>query len=276
MLTMPTHGNTLQTALSAIAQDLRQGQGGYVCLANVHMCMEAYDDPAFASVLQQARYVLADGRPIFWAQKLLGAGDVAQIRGFDLVLAICQMAAAQGLRLGLYGGLNQTLLQQLEQQLCQRFPALNIVYSYAPPFFSGPLPLDTQALAVIKQQQVQILLVGLGCPKQERWMAMHQAQMAMPFSSVSAADSQTITASQTQAVPALPLMFGVGAAFDYLAGSKRHAPTWLQTFGFEWLYRLLLEPQRLTGRYLKHNPRFIFHFGWQWIRSKIKSGAVVS
>jgi N-acetylglucosaminyldiphosphoundecaprenol N-acetyl-beta-D-mannosaminyltransferase len=276
VLTMPTHGYTLQTALSAIAQDLRQGQGGYVCLANVHMCMEAYDDPAFAEVLQHARYVLADGRPIFWAQKLLGAADVAQIRGFDLVLAICEMAAAQGLRLGLYGGLDQAVLQQLEQQLCQRFPALNIVYSYAPPYFSGPLPLDTPALALIKQQQVQILLVGLGCPKQERWMAMHQAHMALPSSSLCAAEHLALSAKQSQAEPALPLMFGVGAAFDYLAGSKRHAPTWLQTFGLEWLYRLLLEPQRLTGRYLKHNPRFILHFGWQWIRSKIKGVSVVS
>lgn len=250
MLTLPTHGTTLADALNAIGQNIQQSSGGYVCLANVHMCMEAYDDPAFAQLLRQAQLVLADGRPIYWAQKLSGCRQATQIRGYDLVLALCEKAATEGLRLGLYGGSNQQLLLQLQQQLCRLFPALNIVYSYAPPYFPAELPVDELALQLIQQQQVQILLVGLGCPKQERWMALHQAHWP--------ADA-----------PA-PLMFGVGAAFDYLAGSKPHAPKLLQQFGLEWLYRLLLEPQRLSGRYLKHNPRFILHFGWQWIRSKIK------
>lgn len=250
MLTLPTHGTTLADALNAIGQNIQQSSGGYVCLANVHMCMEAYDDPAFAQLLRQAQLVLADGRPIYWAQKLSGCRQATQIRGYDLVLALCEKAATEGLRLGLYGGSNQQLLLQLQQQLCRLFPALNIVYSYAPLYFPAELPVDELALQLIQQQQVQILLVGLGCPKQERWMALHQAHWP--------ADT------------AAPLMFGVGAAFDYLAGSKPHAPKLLQQLGLEWLYRLLLEPQRLSGRYLKHNPRFILHFGWQWIRSKIK------
>lgn len=250
VLTLPTHGTTLADALNAIGQNIQQSSGGYVCLANVHMCMEAYDDPAFAQLLRQAQLVLADGRPIYWAQKLSGCRQATQIRGYDLVLALCEKAATEGLRLGLYGGSNQQLLLQLQQQLCRLFPALNIVYSYAPLYFPAELPVDELALQLIQQQQVQILLVGLGCPKQERWMALHQAHWP--------ADT------------AAPLMFGVGAAFDYLAGSKPHAPKLLQQLGLEWLYRLLLEPQRLSGRYLKHNPRFILHFGWQWIRSKIK------
>ncbi len=250
VLTLPTHGTTLAGALTAIGQQIQQSSGGYVCLANVHMCMEAYDDPAFAQLLRQAQLVLADGRPIYWAQKLSGCQQASQIRGYDLVLALCEKAAAEGLRLGLYGGSNQQLLLQLQQQLCRRFPALNIVYSYAPPYFPAELPVDELALQMMQQQQVQILLVGLGCPKQERWMALHQAHWPADVPS--------------------PLMFGVGAAFDYLAGSKPHAPKLLQQLGLEWLYRLLLEPQRLSGRYLKHNPRFILHFGWQWIRSKIK------
>lgn len=255
MLSLPTHGTTLAGALTAIGQNLQQAAGGYVCLANVHMCMEAYDDPAFAGILRQAQLVLADGRPIYWAQRLSGCQQAAQIRGYDLVLALCEKAAAEGLRVGFYGGSNQQLLLQLEQELCRRFPALNIVYSYAPPYFPAELPVDELALQLIQQQQVQILLVGLGCPKQERWMALHQAHWP------------TLS---TELQRTAPLMFGVGAAFDYLAGSKSHAPKLLQQLGLEWLYRLSLEPKRLSGRYLKHNPRFILHFGWQWIRSKIK------
>jgi N-acetylglucosaminyldiphosphoundecaprenol N-acetyl-beta-D-mannosaminyltransferase len=259
---MPTHGYTLNAALAAIEQDIRQGRGGYVCLANVHMCMEAFDDANFSAIMQNARYVLADGRPIFWGQKLLGATEVEQIRGFDLVVALCEKAASNGFNIGLYGGSDQQLLAKLQQQLCQRFPTLNIVYSYAPPFFTGELPIDEQALQVIAQQQVQILLVGLGCPKQERWMALHHQQ---------------IIAQQAakQSLGASPMMFGVGAAFDFLSGSKNHAPTWMQKAGLEWLHRLAFEPQRLGWRYLKHNPRFILHFGWQWIRCKIKPSAVV-
>lgn len=258
---MPTHGYTLAAALAAIEQDIGQGQGGYVCLANVHMCMEAYDDVNFNAVLQQARYVFADGRPIYWGQKLFGASQVEQIRGYDLVLALCESAAKNGYRLGLYGGADPQLLTQLTEHLCQRFPTLNIVYSYAPPFFHPPLPLDTQALQVIAAQQVQILLVGLGCPKQERWMALHSQQLRQ--------------LQAQQAVTSIPLMFGVGAAFDFLSGRKKHAPIWLQKAGLEWLHRLAYEPLRLSGRYLKHNPRFILHFGWQWIRCKIKPSAVV-
>lgn len=250
MLSLPTHGTTLAGALTAIGQNLQQSTGGYVCLANVHMCMEAYDDPAFARILTQAQLVLADGRPIYWAQRLSGCQQARQIRGYDLVLALCEKAAAEGLKVGLYGGSNQQLLLQLEQGLNRRFPALQIVYSYAPPYFAAELPVDELAIQLMQQQQVQILLVGLGCPKQERWMALHQAHWPVGV--------------------ATPLMFGVGAAFDYLAGSKSHAPKLLQRLGLEWLYRLSLEPKRLTGRYLKHNPRFILHFGWQWIRSKIK------
>lgn len=223
--------------------ELPQQAGGYVCLANVHMCMEAIDDSSFRQVLQQAALVLADGRPIFWAQRLLGATEASQVRGFDLVLALCHEMQAKGLKLGLYGGQDQTLLLQLKIKLLQQCPDLNIAYAYAPPFRPLTPEEDQQQMMAIQTAGVDVLLVGLGCPKQEWWMAAHQQQIGA-------------------------VMLGVGAAFDFIAGRKVHAPRWLQSLGLEWLFRLLSEPRRLTGRYLKHNPRFMLRFAAQYFKMK--------
>lgn len=237
------HVCTLAQAAAVITEQIAQRQGGYVCLANVHMCMEAIDNPLFRRVLNQALLTLADGRPIFWAQRLLGARQATQVRGLDLVLALCQQAQQRGLRLGLYGGQDQTLLMQLKLKLMQQFPDLNIVYAYAPPFRPLTELEDQQQIAAIKAAEVDMLLVGLGCPKQEWWMAAHRSQLCA-------------------------VMLGVGAAFDFIAERKRHAPRLLQLWGLEWLFRLLTEPRRLTGRYLKHNPRFMLRFLVQYLRSR--------
>ncbi len=229
---------------SAAVLQLVQQQGGYVCLANVHMCMEAIDEPKFAQVLQHAALVVADGRPIFWAQRLLGAAQAKQVRGLDLVLTLCQQMQQQGLRLGLYGGQDEALLIQLKTRLLQRYPELEIVYAYAPPFRPLTSDEDARQIAAITASKVDILLVGLGCPKQEYWMAAHRHKLSA-------------------------VMLGVGAAFDFIAGRKSHAPRSMQALGLEWLFRLLSEPQRLTGRYLKHNPRFILRFSTEYFRRMI-------
>lgn len=240
----PVQISSLAQAVDAITMRSQQRQGGYVCLANVHMCMEAIDDPVFLRVLQQAALVLADGRPIFWAQRLLGATKAQQVRGFNLVLALCAQIQQQELRLGFYGGQDDAVLAQLKLHLLRRFPQLNIVYAYAPPFRVLSAAEDQDQVAAIKAARVDILLVGLGCPKQEWWMAAHRSQLSA-------------------------VMLGVGAAFDFIAERKAHAPAWLQAIGLEWLFRLLSEPRRLSGRYLKHNPRFMLRFGLQYVQSII-------
>jgi N-acetylglucosaminyldiphosphoundecaprenol N-acetyl-beta-D-mannosaminyltransferase len=250
ILGSPVQISSVTQAVATITTQSAQRQGGYVCLANVHMCMEALDDPAFLQVLQQASLVLADGRPIFWAQRLLGAKQAAQARGLDLVLALCQAMQKPGLRLGLYGGRDQTVLVQLKLKLLQQFPDLQIVYAYAPPFRPLTAAEDQQQIDAIQIAAVDILLVGLGCPKQEWWMAAHRTKLTA-------------------------VMLGVGAAFDFIAGRKRHAPRLLQSMGLEWLFRLMTEPRRLAGRYLKHNPRFVLRFAKQYLRIKMnrQSGA---
>ncbi len=232
--------SSVRAAVSSIVHLTQTSRRGYVCLANVHMCMTALDDAEFAKVLAQASLVLADGRPVYWAQRLLGARTARQVRGVDLMLAVCAEAQQQGLKLGLYGGKDAELLQQLQQQLALRFPNLIISYAWAPPFRPLSAAEDASQCLAIEQAEVDILLVGIGCPKQEMWMASHQ---------------------QLNAV-----MLGVGAAFDFVAGTKQQAPVLLQRFGFEWVHRLLSEPVRLSGRYLRNNPRFLLRFVGQWLQ----------
>lgn len=232
---------TVSTASDALVRLAQQSGRGYVCLANVHMCMTALDDADFARVLSDASFVFADGRPVYWAQRLLGARQAKQVRGVDLMLALCQHAEAAGLRIGFYGGQDEAFLAQLQHKLLQQFPMLQIVYLWAPPF--RPLTETEDALQSrrIIDAAPDILFVGLGCPKQEIWMARHQH---------------------------LPVvMLGVGAAFDFVAGVKQQAPRIFQWLGLEWLHRLLNEPIRLSGRYARHNPRFLVRFTGQWLRS---------
>jgi len=215
-----------------------QGRSGhYVCVSNVHMCIETLDKPDFRDVVNHADLVVADGRPIYWAQKMLGAQDAQQVRGMDLTMAICKLAVEKKVSIGLYGASPDTL-RQFESNLKAFFPSLHIVIAISPPF--RPLTDDEKKRDVerIAASGAQLLLVGLGCPKQEMWMAEHKALL-------------TCT------------MVGIGAVFDFVAGNKKHAPKWMQLIGLEWLFRLMAEPKRLWRRYVYTNPKFLWCFFMQ-------------
>jgi N-acetylglucosaminyldiphosphoundecaprenol N-acetyl-beta-D-mannosaminyltransferase len=202
-----------------------------VLLVNVHMTMEAVDDPAFRTVMRTADLALADGTPLFWTLRSRGYRDVRHVRGQDLVLEVCAQAEAQGLRLGLYGT-TDAVLSVARAELASRFPKLEIVYAYAPPFRPLSEEEDRAVVEAIAASGAQILLVALGCPKQEKWMAAHR-----------------------DAVPAV--MIGAGAAIDMLGGLQPVAPRWMQASGLEWLFRLASDPARLWRRYARHNLRFL-------------------
>jgi N-acetylglucosaminyldiphosphoundecaprenol N-acetyl-beta-D-mannosaminyltransferase len=203
----------------------------YVCVANVHMVMEAYDSPDFRSVVNAADLVVPDGMPLVWTLRKMGSAGQERVYGPELTLRLLSAAAEQGIPVGFLGGTQETT-ELLVNNVHQRFPALQIVFRFSPPF--RPVPVDKDALIVkeINDSGARILFVGLGCPKQENWMAAH--------------------AGRVQAV-----MVGVGAAFDFIAGTKRQAPKWMQPIGLEWLFRFSQEPGRLWRRYLYHNPRFV-------------------
>ncbi len=220
----------------------RAGESRYVCVANVHMVMEAYDDPGFRELINAADLVTPDGMPLVWMLRRLGCTNQQRVYGPTLTLWVAREAARQGIPVGFYGG-HPEVVEKVSKKLAARFAGLQVAYCYSPPFRPLRPEEDEEIVQAINRSGVRILFVGLGCPKQERWMAAHRGRV--------------------QAV-----MLGVGAAFDFHAGRVPQAPSWLQNIGLEWFFRLLMEPRRLWRRYLKHNPRFVLLCGRQLIRTR--------
>ena len=208
----------------------RAMESRYVCAATTHSLMEAHDDPRFREVLNQADLVTPDGMPLVWMLHLKGERHQERVYGPTLMLHVLEAAAGECIPVGLYGSAPK-VIQLLLRRLASQFPNLKVAYTCSPPFHELTQREDEQIISDIAQSGVRILFVGLGCPKQERWMADHRGK-----------------------IPAV--MIGVGAAFDFHAGLKKQAPLWIQNLGMEWFFRLINEPRRLWRRYLFHNPRF--------------------
>ena len=212
---------------------------GYICVCNVHTVMASAEDPDLHSALLGSSINVPDGQPLVWALNLLGHPLGDRVYGPELMARSCERAAATGQRLYLYGGRNQGALVQLALNLRQRYPGIKIVGGYSPPH--RPLSSEERQ-AVIKEingSRADVAWIGIGVPKQEKWMAQMRDELATP------------------------VLVGVGAAFDFHAGLVPQAPARIQDYGLEWAYRLIQEPRRLGGRYLRYNPRFVWAFGRQ-------------
>lgn len=231
ILGMRVDGTSYEDATRRVLAWARSGESRYVCVATVHMVMEAYDHPDYQALVNAADLVTPDGMPLVWMLRRLGIPNQTRVYGPDLTLHVCEAAAREGIPVGFYGSAPE-VLEQLVEKLRARFPGLQVVYAFSPPFRPLTEEEDQKVIQEINASGAKILFVGLGCPKQERWMAEHKGKV--------------------QAV-----MLGVGAAFDFHAGRVRQAPRWIQNIGMEWFFRLLMEPRRLWRRYLKHNPRFV-------------------
>jgi N-acetylglucosaminyldiphosphoundecaprenol N-acetyl-beta-D-mannosaminyltransferase len=218
------------------------GESCYVCPSNVHMTMEVYDSSEYANVVNKSALVTADGMPLVWALRALGVKDASRVYGPTLTLHVCEAAAHQRVPIGLYGGTPESLAAFVEF-LQKRFLGIQIVCQISPPFRPLTLKEDAAYTQQIVNSDARILFVGIGCPRQEFWMAAHKDR-----------------------IPAV--MLGVGAAFDFHSGRVQQAPSWMQKTGWEWLFRLFMEPKRLWKRYFKHNPRFVLFFLMQWIASR--------
>lgn len=212
----------------------------YVCAANVHMVMEAWDSPSFRDVVNNADMVTPDGMPLVWTLRLKGEKEQERVYGPTLMLHVLEVAAHENIPVGFYGSDAKTL-EMLIQRMQAQYPRLTVSFSYSPPFRALTPAEDEQIIQQIQESGVRILFVALGCPKQELWMASHREK-----------------------IPAV--MLGVGAAFDFHAGTVKQAPIWMQRLGLEWFFRLMQEPRRLWKRYLYHNPRFVFLALWDLVR----------
>jgi N-acetylglucosaminyldiphosphoundecaprenol N-acetyl-beta-D-mannosaminyltransferase len=223
---------SLQKIIAKIADLIEKGNGGYVCFSTVHMVMEAFDNAEFARKVNGADFIVTDGMPLVWMQKLQGAKDAERVRANDLMISLCEYAEKNNLKVGFYGG-KQEVVDGILKRAERDFPNLEISYAFSPPFRPLTQAEDAEIVENIKNSETQILFMGLGCPKQENWMAAHRDKF-----------------------PAI--MLGVGASFDFYAGNIRESPELLGKLGLEWLYRLTQEPKRLWKRYVILNPRFMF------------------
>ena len=221
---------------------------GYICVAATHTVMVCQEDPDFRDAVLGASLTLPDGQPLVWAMNALGHDLEDRVYGPDLMAQYCERSAETGVRMYLYGGRNQGALVQLALNLRRRYPGVKIVGGYSPPFRDLSREESDAVVAEINATKADVVWVGIGAPKQEKWMAAMRDRLDAP------------------------VLVGVGAAFDFHAGLVPQAPSWMQSAGLEWAYRLMQEPRRLWRRYARYNPRFVAGFLAQWLRYRLGPG----
>ena len=217
-----------------------QRESRSIAVCNVHSVVTARWDPHFGQAITQADMAVPDGMPLAWFMRTRGAAGQPRINGPDLMLRLCAWAEAHGESVFLYGTTPATL-HRLKAKLRERYPALRIAGTIAPPFRPLTAEEDAEVAARINASGAGLVFVALGCPKQEKWAHDHRGEINA-------------------------VMIGVGVAFDYYAGNVRRAPHWMQRSGLEWAYRLVTEPRRLWRRYLVTNAVFITRMlthGWR-------------
>jgi N-acetylglucosaminyldiphosphoundecaprenol N-acetyl-beta-D-mannosaminyltransferase len=229
-------------AIAVMDQLIERRERGYVCAAPVHALMVAQDDPEMLAALRGATMVVPDGMPLVWAANSLGERLADRVYGPELMSRYSQHSAARGHRVWLYGGRDQGSLVQLALSLRRLHPGIQVVGGYSPPFRALTADEEATVARQINEARADVLWVGIGVPKQEKWMARMRDRLDAP------------------------VLVGVGAAFDFHAGLIPQAPDALQRVGLEWAFRLLQEPRRLWRRYLRYNPRFVLGFARQYGR----------
>lgn len=205
-------------------------QSAFFC--NVHMLMLSQEDSALATAMDSADWVFADGVPVAWLQSRISGKSAKVIRGYEIMLAVCERAANTGETVGFLGSTKE-VMNDLASKLQKQFEGLNVVYQYCPPFMKDELTSTQAELQSINDSGVKWLFVGLGCPKQEKWIARYKHDLNCHI-------------------------LGVGAAFDWLSGNVSMPPRWMESSGLGWLYRLLKNPLKMWHRYIIYNSKFIF------------------
>lgn len=223
-----------QQALENIVERLRTGQGGYVCFTNVHVSVMARENSDIQTIINNSFMSLPDGKPLYWVGKARGLDNIEHIPGPDFFPYLLDSRSEPPLKHYFFGSKPETL-EMLIENVKSKYPDAEIVGSESPPFRDlAPEEVEAQ-LARIRESGADIVWIGLGAPKQEKWMSDHWQTLA----------------------PAI--LFGVGAAFDFHAGNIQRAPDWAQRHGLEWLHRLLSEPRRLWKRYFYTNTMFMLY-----------------
>jgi N-acetylglucosaminyldiphosphoundecaprenol N-acetyl-beta-D-mannosaminyltransferase len=216
---------------------------GYICVTGVHGVMEAQSDSELLHILNNAFINTPDGMPMSWVGRLQGFNKMDRVFGPEFMASLCQVSIERSYRHFLYGG-DSGVAELLKQKLENRFPGLQIVGTYTPPFRDLTVEEEEAVFCQLQTLQPHILWVGLSTPKQEKFMARYVDRFE------------------------IPLMVGVGAAFDYHTGRISDCPAWIKRVGLQWLHRLVQDPRRLWRRYLKNNPAFLWKISLQIFKLK--------
>ena len=212
----------------------KRGPNKYIIATGMHGVMEAHKDPEFKDIVNSAALFVADGISLVWVARLRGHSLKKRVSGPTLMAKFLEVAQNKGYKVFFYGDTQETL-NHLTATLKQRYQQLNIVGAYSPPFRSLSEDEDREVVSMINESNADVIWVGLGLPKQERWMYDHRENLTVPVA------------------------VGVGAAFKFESGLVSRAPGWLGEIGFEWLWRLVQEPRRIWRRVIVDGPRFAGH-----------------
>ena len=221
---------------------LEELKSHYICVSNVHTTVTAYRDPEYRAVQNGAAMNIPDGKPLSIVQHLSGEKEAGRVPGPDLMPELFRLSEEKGYRHYFYGSTQETL-DALKDRLSEKYPEMKIVGMYSPPFRSMTEEEDREAVERINAAKPDFIWVGLGAPKQEKWMANHEGRVC-------------------------GVMLGVGAGFDFHAGTVKRAPKWMQEVCMEWLYRIGQDPKRLLIRYLDTNFSFVFDLIKEGMRGK--------
>ena len=231
-------------AMDVMDRMVESRERGYVIAAAVHVVMVGQEDPEVRDALLGSSLTLPDGMPVVWAANWLGENLPDRVYGPELMRRYNDRCAERGHRVWLYGGRDEGSLVQLALSMRRKHPGIRVVGGYSPPFRALREEEEDAIVEQINEAQPDVLWVGIGVPKQEKWMARMRDRLEVP------------------------VMCGVGAAFDFHAGRVSQAPDWMQERGLEWTYRIAQEPRRLLPRYLYYNPRFLAAITGQVIRER--------
>jgi len=233
----------LYEACRSIENWIQEKRRTYVCVAPVSTIVDCYKDRRYREIINQAGMTTPDGMPLVWLGKWRGKREIMRTYGPELLLKFCEMSQNKNFKHYFYGGSKNTS-KLLLSSLKQIFPKLNVVGTFAPSQMKIDEYEKKDVLKEINDVNPDILWVGLGSPKQDYWMSNHRSYLNVP------------------------VMIGVGAAFDFIAGTKPQAPHWMRNVGLEWFFRLCCEPKRLWKRYVIGNPIFIYLLFKNWLRYK--------
>ena len=224
---------TLRGTVDRMHQWIQEGRREYIVLLGAHGVVEMQTDRELRELNRNAALSTPDGMPLVWLGRAYGEGEIERVYGPDIMNLEFSLSTQRGHRHYLYGG-KPGVADKLARRITARFPGVQIAGTYCPPFRPLRAEEEDEQVARINASRADIVWCGLGCPKQERWMARFRPRLEAP------------------------VLVGVGAAFDFLAGEKPQAPSWIQRSGLEWAYRAITEPDRLGKRYMRVVPSFLY------------------